>query len=125
MPTTIDPARRTAAAPERAHSGAVTLINCFVVAEGREEAFATLWAGTSRYFCARPGFISLRLHRALSPGAAYRFINVAEWASAAQFAEAHASAEFKSLISQPQWQEFPSSPALYEVYTQYRVTGTP
>lgn len=115
MTTTIDPARRTAVAPERVHSGPVTLINCFVVADGREDAFANLLAGTCRYFSAQRGFISLRLHRALSPGAAYRFINVAEWASAAQFAEAHASAEFKSLISQPQWQEFPSSPALYEV----------
>jgi heme-degrading monooxygenase HmoA len=123
MPTTIDPARRTAVAPDSVRPGPVTLINCFVVAEGREEAFANLWAGTSRYFRAQPGFISLRLHRALSPGASYRFINVAEWASAAQFGEAHAAAEFKSLISQQQWQEFPSSPALYEVNTEYRATA--
>ena len=122
MPITSDPARRTAAAPDRVHAGPVTLINCFVVAEGREDAFQKLWSGTSHYFRAQPGFISLRLHRALSPGASFRLINVAEWGSAAQFAQAHAAAEFKALVSQPQWQEFPSSPALYEVTTQYRAT---
>lgn len=122
MSITSDPARRTAAAPDRVHTGPVTLINCFVVAEGQEEAFEKLWSRTSRYFRAQPGFISLRLHRALSAGSSFRFINVAEWASAAQFAQAHAAAEFKALVSQPQWQEFPSSPALYEVTTRYRAT---
>ena len=119
MPVTIDPEGRTAAAPGATHSGPVTLINSFVVAEGRDEVFVQLWKATSGYFRAQPGFLSLRLHRALSPGAPYRFVNVAEWASAAQFAAAHATAEFKSLVSQPQWREFPSSPALYEVFATH------
>jgi heme-degrading monooxygenase HmoA len=115
---TIDPTRRTASAPDAPHAGPVTLINCFAVPEGREAAFIELWTATSGYFRAQPGFVSLKLHRALSGAAPYRFVNVAQWASAQQFAAAHAASEFRNLVSQSQWQEFPSSPALYEVCAQ-------
>ena len=118
---TIDPARRTASAPDAAHAGPVTLINSFAVPEGREAAFLELWTATSGYFRARPGFLSLKLHRALSGDAPYRFVNVACWASAQQFAAAHATSEFRSLVSQPQWREFPSSPGLYAVVADYDV----
>ena len=117
---TTDPARRTAVAPDQSHAGAVTLINSFVVPEGREAAFIELWTATSGYFRVRPGFISLKLHRALAGSAPYRFVNVAQWASAEQFAAAHGSEEFRNLVSQPQWREFPSSPALYEVAAEFR-----
>jgi len=119
MADTIDPSRRTAAAPDTPHSEPVTLINSFAVPEGREDAFAELWAGTSGYFRAQPGFLSLQLHRALSNQAPYRFVNVAQWASAEAFAAAHATSEFRNLVSLPAWREFPSSPALYEVVTRY------
>ena len=122
MTVTIDPARRTATAPDRPHSGPVTLINSFIVPEGREAAFVELWTATSGYFRAQPGFISLKLHRALSGSAPYRFVNVAQWDSAQRFAAAHATEEFRSVVSQPQWREFPSSPVLYEVATEYRAT---
>jgi heme-degrading monooxygenase HmoA len=119
MADTIDPVRRTATAPEAPHAGPVTLINSFVVPEGREAAFIQLWTATSGYFRAQPGFTSLKLHRAVSGTAPYRFVNVARWASAQQFAAAHATSEFRDLVSQPQWREFPSSPALYEVFAEY------
>ncbi len=118
MADTIDPARRTAAVPDVAHAGPVTLINSFAVPEGRETAFLELWTVTSGYFRAQPGFMSLRLHRALSGDAPYRFVNVVRWASAQQFAAAHATSEFRDLVSQPQWREFPSNPALYEVIAE-------
>src|SRR6185369_13602619 len=123
MSNTVEPDRRTAAAPDRPHAGHVTLINSFVVPEGRDEAFVALWTQASRYFREQPGFLSLRLHRALSPDAAYRFVNVAEWVSHQAFAAAHRTAQFKELIARPAWREFASNPVLYEVTTQHAVAG--
>jgi heme-degrading monooxygenase HmoA len=123
MADTVDPSRRTASAPDSPHSGPVTLINSFAVPEGREDAFTELWTATSGYFRAQPGFLSLQLHRALSNQAPYRFVNVARWSSSAAFAAAHASSEFRNLVSQPAWREFPSSPALYEVVTRYEAVS--
>jgi heme oxygenase (mycobilin-producing) len=115
MPDTIEPAKRAAAVPDVLPDGSVTLINSFVVAEGRDEAFLALWTETSQYFRAQPGFVSLRLHRAVSPQARYRFVNVAVWESAAQFRAAHETDEFRRLVGQPGYREFPSSPSLYQV----------
>jgi heme-degrading monooxygenase HmoA len=118
MTDTIDPARRSATYPAGSHHGGVTLINKFVVPEGREDTFQEIWTATSMYFRRQPGFLSLRLHRAVSPDANYKFVNVARWASLADFQAAHASDEFRRVVSQPGWAEFPSSPALYEVVAQ-------
>src|SRR3954449_2281673 len=118
MAETTDPARRSAPPPAHEHTGGVTLINSFVVPEGREEAFQELWTATSSYFRAQPGYLSLRLHRALSPDARYRFVNVARWSSLDDFQAAHATEKFRRVVSQPGWAEFPSSPALYEVVVE-------
>jgi heme-degrading monooxygenase HmoA len=115
MNDTIEPSERAAATPTTVVDGPVTLINSFDVADGLDDAFVELWTSTSMYFRAQPGFISLRLHRAVSPGARYRFVNVAVWDSAAHFQQAHATDEFVRVVSQPGWREFPSSPCLYEV----------
>ena len=119
MPPTIDPAKRGATLPSDQHEGPVTLINSFVVDPRRDEAFEALWTQTSVYFRGRPGFVGLRLHRAVSPDATYRYVNVAVWESAAQFAAAHATEEFRQVVGQPGWREFPSSPTLYEVAIAY------
>lgn len=125
MSPTTDPSGRTAALPDAPHPGPVTLINSFSVAAGRDAAFEQLWAEASDFFRAQPGFVSLRLHRALAPAATYRWVNVAVWASARQFADAHDRPEFRRLVSRPEWQEFPSSPALYEVVIAYpSIAGT-
>jgi heme-degrading monooxygenase HmoA len=118
MTDTTDPDRRTASAPSGGHEGGITLINSFAVPEGRDEAFQELWTATSLYFRAQPGFLSLRLHKALSPDARYRFVNVARWASLAEFQAAHRTDEFRRVVSQPGWTEFPSSPAIYEVVVE-------
>lgn len=115
MPNTIDPAKRAAALPSTAPDGPVTLVNSFVVAPDRDDAFLALWTQTSEYFRAQPGFVSLRMHRAVSPEATYRYVNVAVWESVAQFGAAHDTDEFRRLVGQPAYREFPSSPALYEV----------
>lgn len=117
--STINPDERAAAIPAVPHTGPVTLINSFEVDAGRDGAFTELWSHTSGYFRAQPGFVSLRLHRTLSPNAPYRWVNVATWASVAQFQAAHQTEEFRQLVGQPAWKEFPSSPAIYEVVTEY------
>ena len=119
MPPTIDPAKRGAALPSDPPEGPVTLINSFVVDPRRDEAFEALWTQTSVYFRAQPGFVGLRLHRGVSPDATSRYVNVAVWESAAQFAAAHATEEFRQVVSQPGWREFPSSPTLFEVAIAY------
>jgi heme oxygenase (mycobilin-producing) len=106
-------------APEGAApaTGSVTLINSFQVAPDRDPEFRALWGETSRYFIARPGFVSLRLHRAVSDEAPYRWVNVAVWESEAAFRAAHGTEEFRALVTAPGWSDFPSLPALFEVDT--------
>jgi heme-degrading monooxygenase HmoA len=115
-----DPKGRTAGGAE-AHAGPVTLINSFVVLEGRDDAFIELWTETSRYFRAQPGFVSLRLHRAVSPDAQHRFVNVAVWESDAHYRAPHQTEEFVRLVTQDAWREFPSSPVLYEVVVEHQL----
>jgi heme-degrading monooxygenase HmoA len=111
----ITPEGRTAVEAESGADRPVTLINSFLVPEGRDEAFVELWKQTSEYFRAQPGFLSLRLHRAVTPGADYRYVNVARWASDAHYRAPHGTEEFRQLVTQEAWREFPSSPVLYEV----------
>jgi heme-degrading monooxygenase HmoA len=114
MPNTIEPQERTATAPI-AGDRPVTLINKFVVPPDRDEAFIAMWTEASQYFRGQPGFVSLRLHRAASPDADYRFVNVARWATLREFQAAHDTDECRRVIGQEGWKEFPSNPALYEV----------
>jgi heme-degrading monooxygenase HmoA len=111
----ITPEGRTAVEAETGAAKPVTLMNSFLVPEGRDEAFVELWKQTSEYFRAQPGFLSLRLHRAVTPGTDYRYVNVARWASDAHYRAPHGTEEFRRLVTQEAWREFPSSPVLYEV----------
>ena len=115
MPETISPEDRSAKGPEQGHDGPVTLINKFVVAPGRDEQFVELWTRASLYFRRQPGYLSLRLHKAISPDAEYRYVNVARWDSLEHFQAAHATEEFRATVTAAGWEEFPSTPALYEV----------
>jgi heme-degrading monooxygenase HmoA len=125
MIATIDPAERAAAVPSAPPAGPVTLINSFEVAAGRDDAFYPLWQEISVYFREQPGYVSLRLHRAISPTAAYRFVNVANWASAEEFQAAHETDRFRELVGHPGLAEFPSSPALYQVFTEHTRSDRP
>ena len=115
MQASTTPEGRTAVEAETGAGHPVTLMNSFVVPEGRDEAFVDLWMETSRYFRAQRGFLSLRLHRAVTPGTQYRYVNVARWATDADYRAPHGTDEFRRLVTQEAWKEFPSSPALYEV----------
>lgn len=113
----ISAEQRTAPAGDRPADGPVTLMNHFSVRPERDAAFHALWSRTSEYFKAQPGFVSLRLHRAVSPQAEYRWVNVANWESEQQFRAAHGTEEFRRVVTQAGWEEFPSSPLLFEVVT--------
>ena len=115
MPATTDPDGRTATAPDDDPDAPVTLINSFVVPADRDDAFYALWTQASIYFRARPGFMSLRLHRALTPDADYRYVNVANWSTRHDFNAAHATDEFRAIVTADEWKEFPASPAVYQV----------
>lgn len=91
----------------------ITFINCFTVPPGREEEFFSLWQDVNAYMAAKAGFVDHRLHRSLDPAATYRFVNVARWESPEAWQEAHDEG-FRALVQQPQWQDFPSLPGLYE-----------
>src|SRR3954470_12584199 len=106
---------RTAVVAETGAAAPVTLMNSFIVPEGRDDDFVKLWMETSNYFRAQPGFLSLRLHRAVTPGTPYRYVNVARWASDAHYRAPHATEEFRALVTQEAWREFPSSPVLYDL----------
>ena len=119
MTATTDPTKRAAALPTTLYDGPVTLMNCFEVPGGRDDAFTDLWTNTSGYFRVQRGFQSLRLHQALSPNAPFRFVNIANWSSIELFQAAHATEQFRTLVSRPEWSEFPSSPAIYKVITEH------
>lgn len=115
MSSTIDPDLRVAAPAAVGTGGAVVLVNRFTVPAEGDDAFRALWAQTSAYFRGCAGFVSLRLVRAVSPDVAERWVNIATWASEADYRAAHATAEFRGLVTQEAWRNFPSSPAIYEL----------
>lgn len=92
----------------------VTFINLFEVRPGRENAFFSLWEQVNAYMQGQRGYQGHRLHRALAADASYRYANVALWESAEAWRAAHDEG-FRELVSQPEWREFPSTPALYEL----------
>lgn len=96
----------------------ITLINSFEVPPGREDEFFELWKRVNDYMQTKPGYISHKLHRALTLDARFRFVNVAQWASLAEFEAAH-DAGFRQLAADPAWSAFPPPyPVLYEVVHQ-------
>ena len=95
-------------------STTVTFINCFTVPAGREDRFLELWTRVNTYMSTQPGYLDHRLHRALSDEARYQFVNVVHWASAQAWRASH-DARFRELVSGPEWAEFPSTPALFDV----------
>jgi heme-degrading monooxygenase HmoA len=92
----------------------VILINPFEIPKGKEEAALKMWEKAAEYMKQQPGFVSTRLHRALSPDARFHLINIAEWESAEKFLAAINSDEFKRL-TEGAVAEFPHYPELYEV----------
>ena len=92
----------------------VQFLNCFEVPSGREEEFVQLWKDVNAYMVTKPGYVGHQLHRSLADGARYRFVNYVVWETPDDWRNAH-DAEFRAMVSRPEWAPFPSTPALYDV----------
>jgi heme-degrading monooxygenase HmoA len=57
----------------------VVLINSFEVPPPDAENFITAWEKTRDYLESQPGYIETALHRAVTPGAEFEFVNIARW----------------------------------------------
>ena len=90
----------------------VVLINAFEVPEGGEEEFLQGWEAARNFMRRQKGYVATRLHRSLDPAARFRFINVAEWATPADFQAALYHPEFVKLREATPFAHYPS---LYEV----------
>jgi heme-degrading monooxygenase HmoA len=103
---------------------AVTFINAFEVPAGADEDFQTRWEEVNRYMKVKPGYLDHALHRAVTPDARFRFVNVAHWASVEDWRAAHDEG-FRAIVGRPEWARYPSSPAVFDtVHTGY-VEPTP
>ncbi len=90
------------------------LINPFEVPDNvGDEQFMAGWQRAADFMRSQPGFVSARLHRAVSPNARFRFINVAEWESPQAFQAVATSEAFRNMAGASP----PNYPALYEVAT--------
>jgi heme-degrading monooxygenase HmoA len=99
----------------------IRYINLFEVPEGREDEFFAMFLEVNAHMTAQPGYLGHRMHKSLAPDARYRFVNYVEWESVDHFTAAHGEA-FRALVSRPDWRDFTSTPALYEVVHEHRVT---
>ena len=90
----------------------IVLINPFEVPrEQTDDEFIAAWERAAEYLRSQRGFVSTRLHRAVSPDPRFRFINVAEWESPQAFQAAAMSDGFRKLGAGA-----PANyPALYQV----------
>ena len=89
----------------------VVLINPFEVPAEAEDRFLPAWNAAAEYMRRQPGFVSTRLHKAISPDAPFEFINVAEWESPEAFGAATSTEEFRRMAQGGP----PSHPALFRV----------
>ena len=70
---------------------AVTLLNVFIVPDGKQDEFLANWQKTAAFFRAsKTGFIETHLHRNTGVGnATFQFVNIARWDSAEAWRSAH------------------------------------
>lgn len=90
----------------------VVLINAFEVPVDRDDEFLQGWEAARAFMQRQPGYVATRLHRSLDPTARFRFINVAEWATPADFQAAISHSELVKLRAAS---PFVHHPALFEV----------
>jgi heme oxygenase (mycobilin-producing) len=103
-------------------TGSVTLINVFEVQPDKLEAFLAGWRERAELMSQQPGFRSLRLHRAISPGARFQVINVAEWESAEALQAAIAAQDWRQqALRAVEELGFTANPAMYRV--AFEITG--
>jgi len=94
-------------------SSHVVLINAFEVPADADDDFIRGWEAARDYLQTQAGYVDTALHRAVSPEADFRFVNIARWESPKHFQAAIQSPGFreasKGLAS------YRPHPGLYEV----------
>ena len=94
----------------------VVLINTFIVPIEKIDEAVAMWEQARDFLQTQPGYVSTKLHRALSPDAKYLLINVAEWKSPDAFKAATASMRKEADL--PQIAGVIPGPGLYTVIRQ-------
>ena len=111
-PTTNPTGQHETTQERRSDMSTVVLINAFEVPSGEDETFLRGWEAAREFMQRQPGYVSTRLHQSLDPAARFRFINVAEWASPADFQAALNHPEF---VRMRQAVPFAHYPSVYQV----------
>ena len=100
----------------------VTLINIFEVTQEHLAAFIEEWRQRAAIMHTKPGFISSRLHQAISDTARFQLVNVAHWDSREAWEAATANPEFQArlaALAEDTGTTISANPALYEVAVEY------
>ena len=66
----------------------ITLINAFMVPDGKEAEAIAYWEKAAEFMRTQPGYVSTALHEAVLPDAKFHLINVAKWETAEAFLKA-------------------------------------
>src|SRR4051812_4863701 len=98
----------------------VTLINAFEVPPEADEAFIAGWQRARDFLAAQNGFGTTALHRALQPGADFRFVNVARVESPEAWRRAISDPAFPGARM-----PFTAHPGLYEVVREDGAADAP
>jgi heme-degrading monooxygenase HmoA len=91
----------------------LVLINAFEVPADADDDFIAGWEAARDYLIQQPGYVDTALHRAVAPGAEFRFVNVARWQSMEHFQAATQSDGFREAAQG--LAAYRPHPALYEV----------
>lgn len=110
--------RRLRAAGTTTADDGVTFINVFEIPEDRLDRFAAHWRERAEMLRGAPGFRDVRLHRALTPDARFRLVNVAHWDSREAWETATRNGRFRASTAEAAALANPN-PALYEVVAEY------
>ncbi len=73
----------------------LTLINVFEIGADGVDTFAAKWRERLDIMAAKDGFISAKLYRAASDDSRFQLVNVAQWASQADFERAVSDPGFR------------------------------
>jgi heme-degrading monooxygenase HmoA len=98
--------------PPGGDPGGVVLINAFEVPPDGDDRFLAGWEQAWHAVRGQPGYLGTRLHRSMSPGADFRFVNVGRYQS---------PRAFQAAVGQPAFREaaatipYRAHPSLYEV----------
>jgi len=76
----------------------VTLINVFSISTSDSERFLEHWRTSAALMSEQPGFVRTCMYCATAETAEFRYVNVAEWASIADFDRAQSNPRWRAII---------------------------